>query len=203
MLGFLFVTLGSEVTQGELTGIDHSVREVAQGNRSPMAHAFFRSISMLGSKPLFLVVGIGVAWLISNRNKALVLLLLLGAVLSRGLVYALKEGFGVARPPLAAAQSLSYPSGHVAGAAAVSVVLSYVAWRNRRWPRTVTAFCATLLVLMAMSRVYLDKHWFSDTVGGALIGGAIGLVTCAVYEWTLRFNARELRARDAVPPTAD
>jgi membrane-associated phospholipid phosphatase len=184
--GALFASLGSEVAEGELTGIDHAVRQFAQAHYSPTAYAFFDTISALGAKPLFVVISVLIGWLISNRSKTLVLLLIACGILSREFVHMLKGEFGVTRPPLAHVLSLSFPSGHVAGSAAIAVLLSYVSWRQNRWKRAVLPFCAILLALMAMSRVYLDKHWFSDTVGGVLVGSAIGLVACVIYEWTLR-----------------
>ena len=45
-----------------------------------------------------------------------------------------------------------------------------------------------LVALMAMSRVYLDRHWTSDTIGGSLVGMAIGLACAALYEWTTLRN---------------
>jgi membrane-associated phospholipid phosphatase len=203
-LGALFATLGSDVTEGDLAGIDQAVREFAQAHRSPTAYAFFETISALGSKPLFVAISVMVGWLISNRSKALALLLVACGILSRKFVHMLKGEFGVTRPPLAHLLSLSFPSGHVAGSAAVAVLLSYASWRLNRWRRVVIPFCAALLALMAMSRVYLDKHWFSDTVGGLLVGSAIGLVACVIYEWTLRRRSAPARLPEpAVPPAAD
>ena len=58
-----------------------------------------------------------------------------------------------------------YPSGHAIRTAILLGALCLL-WRNR----TVRAVCAVLLVLMALSRVYLGVHWASDVVGGTLLG---------------------------------
>lgn len=204
VFGWLFAMLGDEVREGELAGVDHAVRSVAQQHHSPAGYAFFDTVSALGSRPIFIIVGALIGWLISNRSTVVVLLIAGCGIVSRLIVHLLKEGFGVPRPPMANAQSLSFPSGHVTGIAAVGVVLCYVAWRTRRWTRAVWIGCISLLALMALSRVYLDKHWFSDTVGGVLIGSGIGLVACAVYEWMARRPPTGARvSRAAVPPASD
>jgi membrane-associated phospholipid phosphatase len=195
VFGGLFAKLGAEVTAGELASVDHAVREVARQHNTPAGYAFFDAFSAFGSKPAFILIGALVGWFVSNRSAVLVLLIVGSGIVSRVVVHILKDGFGVVRPPFANAQSLSFPSGHVTGVAAIGVVLTYVAWRNSRWPRVVTWTSALVLALMAFSRVYLDKHWFSDTLGGVLIGSAIGLVTCAVYEWTVRHTTSVAAAR--------
>ncbi len=57
----------------------------------------------------------------------------------------------------------SYPSSHSANVFAIAAVL---ARRSRRFavPMWILAVC------MAGSRIYLDRHWFSDVVVGAAVG---------------------------------
>ena len=181
-LGWAFAKFGSEVAEGELAGIDIAVRRFAQEHQSGFGAAFFTAITALGSKPVLIVLGIVVAWLISKRSKTLVLLVALCGWISSEVVHVLKEGFGVPRP--LPSESLAFPSGHVAGAAAVATLLSYVSWRRKKFPRYMVPASFLIVALMAMSRVYLDRHWTSDTLGGGLIGMALGFACAALYEWT-------------------
>ncbi|HWK89749.1 MAG TPA: phosphatase PAP2 family protein, partial [Longimicrobium sp.] len=63
----------------------------------------------------------------------------------------------------------SFPSGHAVVAFSVAAAMSEEA--RRPW---VTALTYGAASLVAWSRVYDDKHWTSDAVGGALIGIAAG-----------------------------
>jgi hypothetical protein len=67
-------------------------------------------------------------------------------------------------------QHWSCPSGHAAGAFAVSSALS--ARIRRPWA---TAGLFSLSALTLTNRIYDDKHWLSDTIIGAAIGTAVGL----------------------------
>ena len=74
----------------------------------------------------------------------------------------------------------AFPSSHVANAFAVAVLLS------RRWRAGTPAFLA-LAALVACSRLYLDRHWLSDVVAGALLGAALGWISLrALAAWIAR-----------------
>lgn len=120
----------------------------------------------LGGAALFLVA----------RKPWAALYFVLGSALSAGLVQLLKTLFGRARPEtiLIHVDAGSFPSGHVANAATVAVMLGLIFRRTWVWVLGVA-----YVVLMALSRTYLGAHWVSDTIGGALLGAA-----AAVLVWT-------------------
>jgi len=88
------------------------------------------------------------------------------------------------RPPhgLIHAAGPSFPSGHAtyARATAVALVLLFTTpGARRRWWWTL----ASLGVLgMAWSRTYLQVHWLSDVIAGALLGTAISLLVFALAQ---------------------
>lgn len=68
----------------------------------------------------------------------------------------------------------SFPSGHSANAATMTLVLAVIL--RRRW---VWIAGITYTVSMMLSRTYLGAHWISDTVAGALVGAGIAAATIA------------------------
>ena len=97
---------------------------------------------------------------------------------------AAKAFFHRGRPPLPLVDvvGFSFPSGHAVAGAATAVALVLVLLpagpARRRWEFVAIGFA----FVMALSRVYLNAHWFSDVVAGVLLGagvalGSAGLVT--------------------------
>lgn len=120
------------------------------------------------------------AWmLVSQRWEAL--LHWSGAFASVALLNTVGKGlFGRARPetPDYLMGSFSYPSAHTSTAVVlVGLTAAFVAAEIPRQKRFWVYWIALALALpMALSRLVVGVHWFSDLVGGALLG----LVVCAL-----------------------
>ena len=101
----------------------------------------------------------------------------------------MKLGFGRARPDLIEhldhQTSFSYPSGHATSAAAVYLLLAWLApprWRAFAW-----ALAFGMIILTGFSRIMLGVHWASDIAGGTMLGAAFALFgTWAVARRGLR-----------------
>ncbi|GLU48112.1 hypothetical protein Nans01_24630 [Nocardiopsis ansamitocini] len=70
--------------------------------------------------------------------------------------------------------SPSYPSGHTAFAAVVT--MSAVAVCPPKWRAWALVGSLVCTAAMGWSRIYVGVHWFSDTMGGALLGWGIALL---------------------------
>lgn len=134
------------------------------------------------------------AWIVRGWRGAV--FALIAFVASAGLVQLVKKALGRNRPQdlLIASDFGSFPSGHTANAATLAVVLWFL------FPALSVAIGGVIwTVAMGFSRTVLSVHWFSDTVGGALIGaGTAFLVAALLWRW-----ARPVRAGEralAVPP---
>ena len=114
---------------------------------------------------------------------------LVATVLTGLTVQLLKHLFGRARPEalMVNVDFGSFPSGHVANAAVMAVILSIL---FPRWWTWVAGSVYT--IVMMFSRTYLGAHWLSDTVGGALLGIGIAVVVWAPLAAKLN-GERELR----------
>lgn len=92
--------------------------------------------------------------------------------------------FLVARPRplemLVEQSEYSFPSGHSLGAAALATALVSITFASTRVSRTGSLIALLLgilyTVVMMWSRTALNVHWASDTIAGACLGIALGLL---------------------------
>ena len=116
-------------------------------------------------------------------------------VASEVLLTVLKVAFHRGRPPgaLVAIKGYSFPSGHAVAAAATAVALVLAFLPPGRGRRRWEVIAAGFAFVMALSRVYLSAHWFSDVVAGTLLGAgiAIGAAVLSMEVWTRITGRRE------------
>ena len=165
-----------------------------------------RFLNVLGGGAVTIPLRIAVTalLLIRKRWRALATWVITWAA-AELIVTGAKTFFHRGRPPLPLVDvvGFSFPSGHAVAGAATAVALVLVLLppgsARRRWELAAIGFA----FVMAMSRVYLNAHWFSDVVAGVLLGagvalGSAGLVT-EVRDVALRRRERKAVA-DAMNP---
>jgi undecaprenyl-diphosphatase len=147
------------------------------------ATAFFVLASAWWVKwPLFAVTG-GCCDAVRRRLPTTALAVTGAAAAAEGLTAVLKIVTERARPPLAdptiqalvsVPESHSFPSGHAATAFAAATVVGLLHPRLR-------APLLALALMVAVSRVYLGVHFWSDVLVGSLLGVAIGIAAARLF----------------------
>ena len=183
---------------------DATVERWVDDVRLGVLTGFFTFLSIVGGGlvtiPLRILVA---AWLLFRRRWVALSTFVLVWVASEALLTWLKIFFHRGRPPgpLVETNGFSFPSGHAVAGAALAVALVLVFFppgpRRRKWELLAIGFT----FVMALSRVYLSAHWFSDVVTGVLLGTGIALGSAAlVTEVTNALSARGVIPRPQTPP---
>lgn len=154
--------------------------------RQPLLDAPAIAATLLGDPPVLTTGAVVACLALAFRGHyAAAVHILLAAIMTIVLVWGLKSAIGVVRPELVVnpPSSGSFPSGHTAGITVfVTLLASFVAAEARNRKRWQSYIMFSLpLIPVALSRLYLGVHWFSDIIGGLLLGLAITGATRASF----------------------
>ena len=156
---------------------DLSAIRIIQHLSMPFLDDLMRWISLFGTD-FFVVVSISVTAMVfviwKRKKEALVLALIL---IPEGMVLVLKEMIGRPRPTedlvrvIEIAGTGSFPSGHTFHMLVMMgllIIFSLEVITNRWLMRGIIAIFSSLILLTAISRLYLGAHWPSDILGSML-----------------------------------
>lgn len=181
-------------TQEFLLALDHGARGWVTTLRSDVLTLPVHILTSLGEGVgLIPLIGLTVllAWR-SCRRWALALPLLMAG--AGGLQWLAKW---LADRPRPDATPMGFPSGHVITLVVLLGLIAYlVAARSgrRAWTASAWLVCATTVVSVGFTRLYLDKHWLSDLGGGLAIGLAYLLLAIWLVDVCLPTRAAHREA---------
>jgi undecaprenyl-diphosphatase len=182
-----FVALGLVIALGALIVVrDHGMplsidtqwmTELIE-NRAPVWGFLALVMNYLGGGVIatFIVPVASTVILLLVKRPWAALYFVVATVVTGGAVQLLKHLFGRARPEtiLVTVDFGSFPSGHVANAATMALILSIVFPRLWVWIAG-----AVYTGVMMVSRTYLGAHWLTDTFGALLLGVGVAIVVWA------------------------
>lgn len=194
----LFVCMGYVVKFYPETflAFDQNLQATVRGNLPVFWTHFFKIVTVLGNTPVQFALTIGFAlvfWLKKWRAEAYYLLT--SASLAGLAIVGLKAIYQRPRPDLqhlVEATGYSFPSGHALGAMAIFGVLYLIGgqrFAKRKLGYLLRLLVASLIGLVALSRVYLGVHYPTDILAGLLVGYAIVILLFPYYD-RLRFQWR-------------
>lgn len=78
----------------------------------------------------------------------------------------------------------SYPSGHMARSTFLSLIILYLILGKFKYGFRRICYSSLVVIfilLMFISRIFLGEHWFSDVIGGLILGSLAASLTLALW----------------------
>ncbi|SFN87668.1 phosphatase PAP2 family protein [Mycetocola miduiensis] len=144
--------------------------------------------AVIGGPIPMLIIGLAmVGTFLYLRWKVVALTVAAAMVTSVAMAAPLAAAVARTRPETSLAETVptSFPSGHTAMAATVALVLALI---FRHWLLWVLG--TVWVVAMAWCRTYLEAHWLTDVIAGALLGIIAGSVAWLAIETVRRRRTR-------------
>jgi undecaprenyl-diphosphatase len=176
---------------------DDDVEHWAASNAGQVATDVLRILTDLGATMIVVPLTIVTAVIVYRKTRHWGLVAFLATVVFGQWVLAnvIKWVVGRARPsldPLASFNGFSFPSGHTTAAAAtyLAIALALAAAFPQLNQRLLIACAAGLAVAVGCSRILLGVHWFTDVLGGLLLGWSWCVAVAALFGVHVRHDRR-------------
>jgi membrane-associated phospholipid phosphatase len=193
-----YLALAVFATQQQFFALDYGTRAWVRQLQGEALNLPMGLVTLLGDRIgviALIAIGMAVLWRLNRRWAVALPVLMAGA---GALQWLAKAATGRARPNLA---PFGFPSGHVLSLVVFFGLMIYLvamaSSQRRRWRVLACLIASVPVLVVAFSRLYLDKHWLSDLAGGLTIGAAYLLLAIWVVEVVL------VRADDLPSDAAD
>ena len=175
-----FILLGFFVSANPVPAFDLNISLFVQKYHSDVLDKIMLGISLLGELPYSLIMVVLVALLFFYLKYKRESYFIFSILLSGLIILGVKNIIDRPRPTefyvrlVEINRFQSFPSGHVMSYILFFGFMIVLMRRLKAIPiltrRIITYISVFFMLTVAFSRVYLGAHWFSDTVGGLLLG---------------------------------
>jgi undecaprenyl-diphosphatase len=196
-LYFFGVIVDDLVDEETLFYLDFRVQSFIEGIITPELTQFMVKITNLGGLYFTLIISaLIVIYFLYKREWWDILTLVLVVVGGKILQILLKIFFLRPRPtsPIVAAHGYSFPSGHALTAMLVYGFLIYITWKSnskKSFKMLIFLVSLFLILIIGISRIYLNVHWLTDILGGYAAGFSWLVISIIMVKTVRHLKGRE------------
>lgn len=185
----LFALVARRVATKSAEPFDQGVRRWAQERRTPAGDLAARPVTLLSMPGVVVPATAALVWWLwraGRRHAALALGIAPAAAATAGLSFttflAQRNPPDAGDAPEGEVTEPSFPSGHTTGVTAEALSVAYVLSRERLASPLALAGLLGWPLIVGATRVYRDRHWASDVIGGWAAGTAVAAGCALLYE---------------------
>ena len=194
----LLVVMAFDSGMEQAQKVDDSVREAFLAIRWEPLTWLATAFGVVGTWYVTWPLRVAITWYLALRKRREALWTwVLAFLIYEPAVGILKAVYERPRPPepLVGVTNFSYPSGHATVGAALAIGLVFVLVPAGPRRRNLEILAGVFAFFMALSRVYLDVHWFTDVVAGSALGASVMIgVPALIHEWGDWLHRRRIRS---------
>jgi len=168
------IVVGGLILVRPLTAFDAFFQGIISNLRTEKIIIIARAVTHLGGWTILLgAAGVILIFLAYKKRYELLGLVAGSVIFGEIFLFILKMGFQRERPggtDLIEANGYSFPSGHVFIATVFWLVVGYIITNKNHNKKYLWLVPGIIIPAVALSRVVLSVHWFSDIAGGFLFG---------------------------------
>ncbi|MEO7456489.1 MAG: phosphatase PAP2 family protein [Gemmatimonadaceae bacterium] len=184
----LFAWIARRVVSGRSEPLDAQARGVMQSHRSDALDAATRPVTLL-SMPILVVTATAALayWLRSTDRTRAAVAVAAAPILAATAGQSFTTFLPQRNPPDASdardGQETvpSFPSGHTTGVTAEALTIAYVLLNEDLASPAIIGALAAWPLLVGITRVYRDRHWLSDVLGGWVAGAGVAALSAMLY----------------------
>lgn len=185
----VFVKITSELRENEVHNLDSSILAAVVRIRRPWITGMAADVTALGSITLVTLISVvALCLLFSLKDSMAAWQLVLNSV-GAGIWTEITKNFIERTRPddishFVQVSGFSYPSGHSLASASLYLTIAILAARHlptKRGRVLLFGLAIAVILLVAMSRVYLGVHYTSDVASGASLGIAWALLLAGSF----------------------
>jgi undecaprenyl-diphosphatase len=99
---------------------------------------------------------------------------------------------------LVANSGFSFPSGHTTGSIVFCGLITYFVWQHWKTPKPralLVTLSVTISSIVSFDRLYLNVHWFSDVLGGVMLG--LSWLTFSILIFQILKTNRKVQTKES------
>lgn len=188
---FVFLLLSFYVMNFSPESFDLLVSQEIQEDQNVILDTLMKAFSWLGTVYVAVIMVFVFALVFFIFKYLKEGFFILSCILSGGVSYVLKMLIDRPRPTVDFVRIVeethyqSFPSGHVlfytVFFGSLMIIALYSKILKNSFKILIALVCLSMIVLGAVSRIYLGAHWFTDVIGGFIVGVLFVMITGSIY----------------------